>query len=332
MHFAARSWSSCRIFSIALLPLGLSVFLLSANSFAQQRSATLEIRVVNETDESPISRAEVRLYIFGQGNYTNHAFVDAGGRSTFSGIPAGPYTVEARHPDYEPAQSYVDVRPGQTSMVSVSMHRRAGPAGSQANGAVSSAALNVPASAKKEFESGEAQMSTNLEESIGHFQDAVHLYPKYAEAYVMMALAYLKLNKRSEAAKAVESAIAADPKFNKAYALRGRLLLEDRQFQKAEAALQESIRLDPQAWESHFELARCLYNTARMDEALEQARQARDMPQANPVTHLLLSDIYLKINQRGNALAELEAFVKADPGSPLIPRVEKKIEELRGHP
>jgi predicted Zn-dependent protease len=332
MHFAARSWSSRPISSRTLFPLGLSLFLLSASGFAQQRPGTLEVRVVDETNESPISKAEVRLYIFGQGNYTNHAFADAGGRCTFSGIPSGYYTVEGRHPDYEPAHSDVEVRPSQSSMVSVSMHRRAGPAGSQANGAVSSAALSVTANAKKEFESGEAQMSTNLAESIGHFQNAVHLYPKYAEAYVMMALAYLKLNKRSEASKAVESAIAADPKFNKAYALQGRLLLEDRQFQKAEAALQESIRLDPQAWESHFELARCLYNTARIDEALEQARQARDMPQANPVTHLLLSDIYLKLNQRGNALAELEAFTEADPASPLIPRVEKKIEQLRGHP
>ena len=317
---------------VVSLVLDVSLLGLTASGFGQGRTGTIEVRVGDEADESPIAKAEVRLYIFGQGGYTYHALADAGGRTDFGGLPAGPYVVDVRHSDYEPAQTRVDVFAGQTTLAAVLMHRKKGSAPVQVNGVVSSASLNVPGDAKKEFERGESQLSSEPSQSIEHFQNAVRIYPKYAEAYVMMALAYMKLNQQKDAGSSVEKAIALDPKLSKAYTVQGRLLLDQQQYQKAETALQESIRLDPEAWDSRFELARCLYNTSRINEALDQAVRAQNLPGANPLTHLLLVDIYMKLDQKKEALAELEAFEKADPTSPLIPRVKKKIEQLRSQP
>jgi len=91
-------------------------------------------------------------------------------------------------------------------------------------------------------------------------------------------------------------------------------------------------KLDPKAWDTHFQLARCYYNTDRIDLALEQAREARDLPDSNPVTHLLLADIYLKQDQRKEALTELEAYAQAEPTSPMLPRIQQKIAKLRAQP
>jgi tetratricopeptide (TPR) repeat protein len=110
------------------------------------------------------------------------------------------------------------------------------------------------------------------------------------------------------------------------------MYLEEGDSSSAVSLLQESLRQNPQAWDAHFELARCYYNTGKINEALAQALLARDSPQANPVTHLLLADIYEKQNLKKEALGELEAFVKANPASPMIPRVQRTIEQLHNNP
>jgi len=46
-------------------------------------------------------------------------------------------------------------------------------------------------------------------------------------------------------------------------------------------------------------------------EALDQAQQARDLPQCNAAVHLLLADIYLKLDMRKEGLVEMEALTRA---------------------
>ena len=46
-------------------------------------------------------------------------------------------------------------------------------------------------------------------------------------------------------------------------------------------------------------------------------------------TYLLLVDIYQELGQPREALEALEAYVKAEPGSPLMPRVEELRKKLR---
>jgi tetratricopeptide (TPR) repeat protein len=292
----------------------------------------LDVRVGDAADESPIPKADIRLYVFGEGNFSRQGYADAGGRYTFLGVAAGAYTVVAQQIDYETASERVEVFPGETAPVSISLRRKANTPQAKPGRGVSSSALSIPRAAQKEFEAGRASLATDPSVSVLHFLKAIELYPKFAEAHVFMAAAYLKLKKREEAIKATDQAIQVDPAFSQAHTLRGRLWVEDREFNKAEASLKESLRLDPGAWDAHFELARCYYNMNRLLEAMDQAQQARELSPSNPITHLLLADIYLKQDQRKNALAELEAYAKAEPTSPLLPRIKQKIAKLRGQP
>lgn len=308
----------------------LVILLLSAPVVhTQRRAGAVDVRVGDAVDESPIPKADIRLYVFGGGNFSYQGYADAGGRYTFLGITAGAYTVVAQQIDYETASERVEVFPGETSTVSISLRRKANTPEAKPGRGVSSAALSIPRAAQKEFEAGRASLATDPSVSIPHFRKAIELYPKFAEAHVFMAAAYLKLHKREDAIKATDQAIQADPAFSQAHTLRGRLWLEDREFNKAEASLKESLRLDPSAWDAHFELSRCYYNMNRVLEALDQAQQARDLPQCNAAVLLLLADIYLKLDMQKEALLEMEAFTKADPASPMLPKVQQKIEQLR---
>ncbi len=319
--------SGCIVLRLAPV---LAILLLSAPVVhTQRRAGSVDVRVGDAADESPIPKADIRLYVFGEGNFSHQAYADAGGRYTFLGVTAGPYTVVVQQIDYETASERVEVFPGETCPVTISLRRNAKTPQAKPGRGVSTAALSIPSAAQKEFEAGRASLATDPSVSISHFRKAIELYPKFAEAHVFMAAAYLKLRKRDDAIKATDQAIQVDPAFGQAHTLRGRLWLEDRELDKAEASLKESLRLDPGAWDAHFELARCYYNMNRLLEALDQAQQARDLPQCNTAVHLLLADIYLKLGRRKEALVEMEAFTRADPSSPMLPKVQQKIEQLR---
>jgi tetratricopeptide (TPR) repeat protein len=298
--------------------------------YGQARTGSVSVRVSDADTEVPVAHADVRLYVFGQGNFSYQAFADAGGHILFGTVNAGQYTVSASVFDHEPAQELIDVAAGETSYILVRLKRKSTSAApvSSLPGTVSSGALGIPEPARKEFEAGSLMIETDPDGSIIHFRAAAKLYPKYAEAYFMMAISYLKLGKRSEAVDAIDQAISRDPAFGRAHTLKGRMLLESRDFPKAEQSLKESLRLDPKAWEAHFELARCYFNVGQIDKALDSALHARDLPDASPLTHLLLSDILLKKGLKQEAMDELRAFLKVAPSSPFVPRVKEKLLRL----
>jgi tetratricopeptide (TPR) repeat protein len=194
---------------------------------------------------------------------------------------------------------------------------------------VSVTELNIPNAARQAYQDGVAALKDDPTKSAQYFQKAIELYPEFAQAYAMLGLAYMQQKKSPEASAALAKAISLNPKLSMAHTLMGKLWLEQRDFSRAEADLLESIRLDPQAWDSSIELARCYFNMAKLDKALEYARRANAAPQDPSGTHLLLVDIYLRRGDRQNALAELEKFAQSDARSPLMPRVQQKINELR---
>jgi len=299
-----------------------------------QTTGSVTVRVSEATTEAPVYQAEVKLLSFGHMSASYWAFTDGGGHAEFPAVERGAYRVEVKKADFDIGQEQVDVAPGLIYNVFVGLRasqpRSAGT--SPPTGTVSVRDAAVPSAAQKEFDAGSEMFTTDPQGSIIHFRKAAELYPKFTQAWMSLALVYLKLERPDDALNAAGKAVEADPKLGTAYTLQGRLLMENRDFKKAETALKESLRLAPQAWEAHFELARCYYNTGKVSEALEQARQARNAPQSNPVTHQLLADIYLKLDQKKEALDELEAFAKAQPTSPMLPRIQQKIAALQAKP
>src|SRR5260370_17557024 len=270
--------SGCLVLRLA--PVLAILLLFAPEVHAQRRGGSVDVRVGDAADESPIPKADIRLYVFGDGNFSRQGYADAGGRYTFLGVAAGAYTVVVQEIDYATASERVEVFPGETTPVFISLRRRVKTPQAKPGRGVSSAALSIPREAQKEFEAGRASLATDPSVSIPHFLKAIELYPKFAEAHVFMAAAYLKLKKREDAIRATDQAIQADPAFSQARTLRGRLWLEDSEFNKAEASLKESLRLDPPAQDASLQLHPCYYNMNRPLDALDHGQQGRNLPQS----------------------------------------------------
>lgn len=325
-----RSFSQRALFSSLPLLIGWG----TAPAVFAQTSGSITVRVAEADTEAPVFQAEVKLLSFGHMSTSYWGFTDGGGHTHFPAVERGTYRVEVKKTGYETGEEQVDVAAGLSYNVQVGLRRTSIASAIPKNPTetISAQDAAIPFAAKKEFEAGSAVLSSDPEASIRHFRNAVEQYPKYSKAWMSLALVYFKLKRLDDSLDAARKAVEADPKLGSAYVLQGRLLVENREFKKAETALLEGLKVAPQSWDAHFELARCYYNTGAIDKALEEARQARDMPASNPVTHLLLADIYLKQDRKKEAIAELEAYARAEPASPLLPRVQQKIATLQAKP
>ena len=308
---------ACSLFVLATVP---------ATVLCQQGGGSVSV-LVSDSKDTPLSQVEVRLFTFAQGNYVFRGFTDGAGRVNFNGVSLGDYYLEAVKPGYESARERIEVRSGFMDSFSLRLQIKT-PATVTGSGSVNANSLAVPAEARAHFEKGKAQLEADAVESIKEFRTAIKTYPSYADAYELLGFAYFRNKQIDEAMSALRKAIELNSRLPFAHTLLGKIYLEEKKFKESEETLREAIRLDPNAWNAPYELARCYFNLERFDEALKYALLARDLPAASPTTHLLLVDIYLKKDDRRNALLELEKFTKADPQSPLMPRVRKMIERL----
>ena len=286
------------------------------------------LRVIDDGDQS-VEGADVRLSGFGR-TFGYRDTTSHGGTVVFQIREQGEFNIEITKEGYESLHDRIDIILGQSVNALERIHLLGNaPAGNTPRGSVSAASLSIPPAALKEFQAGMAEMSKDLNASVGHFRAAIARYPKYADAFTMMGLALMTLKQTDEARAALSKAIELNPRLSTAHTLLGKLELEQKNFSKAGDELIESLRLDPKPWQVHFELARLYYNLGEFDKALQSARDAQAAPSAPSKTHLLLVDIYSHQGDKANALKELEAFAGADPNSPLMPRVKEMMEQLR---
>jgi len=313
---------------VALLLASVVLFGLTPLLAQQRGTGLVTVRVSNAVDEVPIPHADVRLYIFGNSNFAYQGYADGGGRISLT-VSSGAYRVMAGAEGYEAGFEEVDIGAGQQITILVRLHTRSKPRTENHAEAVSATALAVPDKARQEFAAALEILSTSPRAAVDRFQKAIDLYPDYAQAYCGMGLALLSLKERERAANAFSKSMELDPDYGQAYNLRARMYLEDRNCTSAIPLLQKSLRLNPQSWDAHYYFGRCLYEQNRMTEALDEAKQSQRSPRAASIVHLLLADIYLAQNQKPQSIAELEAFVREDPGNSTVTKIKARIAQLR---
>src|SRR5215813_11837888 len=92
--------------------------------------------------------------------------------------------------------------------------------------------------------------------SIEEFKKAVKADPWYAQSYLLMGLAYMQLQRWSEAQWAFEEATKVEPGNAQGYLGWGSALNEQKDYAGARKALERSLELNPESAEAHYELAR----------------------------------------------------------------------------
>jgi Flp pilus assembly protein TadD len=187
----------------------------------------------------------------------------------------------------------------------------------------------IPAEAKKEFDAGQKAVNANdFAGAIPHLQQAISLYPRYAEAYQLLGVAQLQTHEAPQAESSLVKALEIEDRMPRVQYLLGVLYAKTNRVNLAEKPLSRFADLDPQNPDAHFELARVCFALKRFPDAEMHARRSIELNETNTGVHTVLGYALLRQNKPEDAKRAFQQFVSLDPNSPMADAVKVVISQI----
>jgi TolB-like protein/tetratricopeptide (TPR) repeat protein/DNA-binding winged helix-turn-helix (wHTH) protein len=166
---------------------------------------------------------------------------------------------------------------------------------------------------------GKNNRRTDIETSIGYFEEAIRKDPTFAPAYVGLAFAYDDLGTvlppeevGPKAISAARRALELDPDLADAHALLGEMYQLQWQWAEAQAEYKRALELNRNDAAAHLGLANWLLCQGRTEEALVWSRRARELDPLG-VTGLSNGWILFQARRYDEAIGELRSVLAVHP-------------------
>lgn len=169
---------------------------------------------------------------------------------------------------------------------------------------------------------GKSNSRTEIETSVGYFEEAIRKDSTFAPAYVGLAFAYEDLGEvfvggppeevRPKAISAARRALELDPDLADAHVLLGDMHQGQWQWAEAQAEYKSALELNPNDAAAHLGLADWLLCQGRAEEALVLSRRARELDPLG-VTGLSNGWILFHARRYDEAIGELRSVLAVHP-------------------
>jgi hypothetical protein len=308
-----------------LLVLGTLFFVsTSANTLLAQQGmdsstvGNVHVHIVYPSDRSAGLHLRVRLVNSGN-TPISETFTNDQGRAEFTQVPVGQYHVIVtgdRIEDTDSGEFEIDRRKtSQDLFITVRGSESNSKQATTGLGSVAAVDLNVPDSARKEFdEASKAMAGQEWTKAIQRLRRAVSIYPQYAPAYNNMGVAYGRMNDH----------------FVPAFVNLAKLCLRERDSARAETLLENALRTEPTSAETMTLLAEAQLLNKHYDAAITGARNVHAIPHQNlAVVHYIAARAFEHENRLKDALAELEIFLIEEPTGARADHVREEIAKLK---
>jgi tetratricopeptide (TPR) repeat protein len=202
---------------------------------------------------------------------------------------------------------------------------------SPASPLVAAVDLNIPESARKEFDkSNRFAAKGNWQKAIERLNNAIASYPRYAEAYNNLGVAYGRLGDRARNIEALQKAISLNDHFAAAYLNLARIAIVDRDFPQAEDLLNKATAIDPTDPQILGPLANMQLLNRHYDEALATCRRAHSASRGgHALVHYVAARIFEQENRPAEALAELQVLLSEEQSGPRADQARKEMITLQ---
>jgi tetratricopeptide (TPR) repeat protein len=282
---------------------------------------------------------ELRLH----GGVVESVYADNEGHFGFSNLHANGYRIVINDDDYYPVDERADVDPESMAYTRLQIMLRPreskneDPVGARAAGGnpylVDPSDYNkrFPKKALKEYERGvNAERKGDRDEAVTHYLGALAISPDYYPAHNNLGSLYLGKSDFKSAEVQFQEVIRLDQNDAQAYFNLGNVLLLTGRYPESEKALALGLQRQPASAFGCFLQGSLYEKTGKLLEAERSLRTALQLDANMWQAHLQLVNLYLKQNQRENAVSELQAFLKDFPTAPSAARAKELLLRLQG--
>lgn len=184
--------------------------------------------------------------------------------------------------------------------------------------------------ARKEYEKGSrALRNRNLSGAQLHFESAVKEYPCYVRAQSDLAVVLSEKQQYTESEAALKRAMKCDPDYLDTYSELGQLYYDEKKYQESEVVVQEGLRRSPASWQFYYQLGADYFHLGKYRQAEEEYLKAESLSPSVPAEiHVKLADVYLKQSAYDKAYAEMQGYLRAEPGGRYAPKLKKVMHQM----
>ena len=278
-----------------------------------------------------------------RGATINSVYTDAQGHFGFYQLESNPYHVIVNDDDYYPVDELANLNldESQFTMVQIFLRPRekknADPLGKQAAGSnpyiVDQADYNrrFPKKAVREYDKGlEAEKKGEKEAAIQHYEAALKIASDYYPAHNNLGTLYLGKSDFKSAEEQFREAVRLDQNDAQAHFNLANVLLLTQRYPAAEREIEEGLRRRPDSAFGHFLQGSLYSRTGRPELAEKSLQSALQLDPKMSQAYLQLVNLYVQQKRRPEAIAELEAYLKAFPDSTFSPKARDLLKRLQG--
>jgi len=269
---------------------------------------------------------------------------DSQGRYRFTGLQRGTYYIQVKIEGFEEVRQRVDLN--SDSIVNIIMdfqeERTVIKPVTDFSGEdsevvdVSDISKRYPAAVIEKFRAASKEVqNNNFAKALPLLEEVVRDAPDFYQAQRALGTVYQKLARYRDAESAYRT--AADLKQNSAAPLisLASLYIEEADastsqgssvvrgiLNEALASLNAALKLKPDAPFAYYLLGVTYYKSAFYEDAEDHLKHSLELAPELIEGHLALANVYIKIQEWSNAIAELDAYIAASPKSPLRDQVQ----------
>ena len=271
-----------------------------------------------------------------------NAYCDDQGRFGFYNLVPNEYRVSVNDDAYEPFSETVQVNPANSpvNFVQIGLIPRPNAKKDPLPGRVQGSNpylidpaeyyRQFPKKTVKEFEKGvEADHKGKSDDAIEHYEKALSYSPNFYPAHNNLGSVYLGRQNFEGAQAQFEAALKANQNDVEAYFNLANVHLMTKGYSDAEREIKEGLQRRPDSAFGHF-LEGLLYSrTGHLELAEKSLQSALQLDPKMPQAYLQLVNLYLQQKRTPEAIAELEAYLKACPDSPFSPKARESLKRLQ---
>ncbi len=199
------------------------------------------------------------------------------------------------------------------------------------NTVVSASLAKVPKASLEQFKKAiEAVGKNDTKLAIEKLNEAVRLYPPFAEAHSELGSLYLKNGELQKAEEALRRTLQLNEKNPTAQLNYGIVLLNQRKMYEAEKQLEKAVLADENAATPHMYLGIALLGLDYPDYAEKEFLKAISLKDDEKLaqSHRYLGGIYWKKGNYKQAVEHLEKYLEFVPNAPDADKVRATIKQL----